>query len=169
MSTNLVYPDTDLRTKVQKRDIVRVPDQDGIFIAPSMAGSMRIKPNTAIPNNPLLRPGLRLGDWSQVMTDEYTVEFMGTAGSWFAHHNGEIIDNHEIARQLNEKTAKIAALQQEADALRSENDTLRAALRDIEHSMNQALLPGNDVRRELNLTRNIARRLTRALLVQAPQ
>ena len=59
MTSPHVEPDTDIRTRVQTKEIKRVPDQDGTFIAPSMAHDTRIGINTALPDNPLLRRGKR--------------------------------------------------------------------------------------------------------------
>lgn len=66
----------------------------------------------------------------------YTVQFHGTAGSWFVHDaeksnisfgrefkNG-VIDSDEIAEQLNEKDTEL-------DALRLRADALEAALKEI--------------------------------------
>jgi len=43
-----------------------VPIVTIILQKPTMAQDNKIAINTAMPNNPLLQPGLRLGDWSQV-------------------------------------------------------------------------------------------------------
>lgn len=52
---------------INGRDIVPVRYSDSDTLqAVKMAHDAHIVANATMPNNPLLQPGLRLGDWSQV-------------------------------------------------------------------------------------------------------
>jgi hypothetical protein len=77
------------------------------------------------------------------MSNRYSVEFHGTAGTWFVHDtqksnicfgqelmNG-VIHADEIAEQLNEKDVTIATLTAERDAARERVGLLEAALTEI--------------------------------------